>query len=78
MSEYEDRLGELSRLQQTSSVAEYMARFETLLNEVDGQNEEALILYFIRGLKPEIKKQLKINRPNTLRKVLAKQTKASR
>lgn len=70
-SEFEDKLEELSRLQQTSTVAEYMSRFEALLNEVDGQSEETLISYFIGGLKAEIKKQLKVNRPATLRKALA-------
>lgn len=70
VSDYEDKLEELSRLQQTSIVAEYMTRFETLLNEVDGQIEETLISFFIGGLKPEIKRQLKLNRPTTLRKAL--------
>lgn len=48
-----------------------MARIEDLLNEVDSQNEETLIFYFIRDLVVEIKRQLKLNRPNTLRKALA-------
>lgn len=68
-SPFEDKLEELSRLQQTTTVAEYMARFEVLMNEVD-QSEEALISYFVRGLKQEMKKQLKINRPTNLRRAL--------
>lgn len=47
-----------------------MGRFETLLNEVTSQNEETLLTYFIGGLKPEIKNQLKINWPTSLRKAL--------
>lgn len=70
-SVFEDKLEELSRLQQTTSVAEYMARFEALLNDVSGQSEETLLTIFIGGLKQEIKNQLKINRPTTLRKALA-------
>lgn len=35
-STFEDKLEELSRLQQTTTVAEYMARFEALLNKVEG------------------------------------------
>lgn len=71
VSDYEDKLEELSQLQQISMVTEYMARFETLLNEVDGQNEEILITYFIGGFKPEFKRQLKLNWSDTLRKALA-------
>lgn len=46
-SAFDDKLEELSRLVQTSTMAEYMGRFEALLNEVEGQNEESLISYFI-------------------------------
>lgn len=35
-----ERYEELSWIQHTSTVAEYMGRFEILLNEVEGQNEE--------------------------------------
>lgn len=62
---FDDKLEDLSRLQQTGTVAEYMAQFEGLLNEVEGQSEETLITFFIGGLKAEIKGQLKINRPAT-------------
>lgn len=48
-----------------------MAQFESLLNEVEGQTEDTLITFFIGGLKPKIKSQLKITRPTTLRKALA-------
>lgn len=70
-SAFDDKLEELSRLVQTSTMAEYMGRFEALLNEVEGQNEESLISYFIWGLKLEIKNHLKINRPTSLRRALA-------
>lgn len=71
MSTFGDRLEELSRLQQTGTVTAYMAQFESLLNEVEGQTEDTLITFFIGGLKPKIKSQLKITRPTTLRKALA-------
>lgn len=70
-SAFEDKLEELSRLQQTGTVAAYMAQFEKLLNEVEGQTEESLITFFIGGLKPDIKNQLKIARLLSLRKALA-------
>lgn len=69
-SPFDNMLEELLRLQQTTTVSEYMARFEALMNEVD-QTEETLINYFIGGLKTEIKKQLKVTRPISLRKALA-------
>lgn len=73
-SPFEDKLEELSRLQQTTTVAEYMARFEVLMNEID-QSEEALISYFVGGLKQDrltnLKKQLKVNRLTNLRRALA-------
>lgn len=50
-SAFDDKLEELSRLQQISTIAEYMTRFEKLLNEVSGQSEETLISFFIGGLK---------------------------
>lgn len=70
-SAFDDKLEDLSRLQQTGTVDEYMAKFENLLNKVEGQSEEALITFFIGELKTEIKSQLKIARPPTLRKALA-------
>lgn len=69
-SAFDDKLEELSRLQQTGTVAAYMAQFENLLNEVEGQTKEALITFFIGGLKLEIKNQLKIMRPTSLWKAL--------
>lgn len=48
-----------------------MAKFESLLNKVKGQSKEALITFFIGDLKSEIRSQLKIARPTTLRKDLA-------
>lgn len=36
-------------------MADFMFQFETLMNEVEGQSEEALISFFIGGLKPDIK-----------------------
>lgn len=43
---FEDKFEEPTRLQQTSTVVEYIGRFEALLNEVDNQDEKSLIIYF--------------------------------
>lgn len=66
-SVYVDKLQELSRLQQTSSVVVYLEQFEELLNGVTDQSEAALISFFIGGLKPELKRELKITEPTSLR-----------
>lgn len=64
---FEDKLEELTRLQQTSTVANYIDRFEALLNKVDEQDEKSLITYFEGGLMKELRRQLKISRLGTLR-----------
>lgn len=50
-----------------STVADYLERFEELLNEVKRQSEQTLITYFVGGLCPEIKSKLKMLKPVTLR-----------
>lgn len=46
-TEYKNKLEDLSRLQQTSTVEEYLEKFEKLLNDVAGQSEHTLITYFV-------------------------------
>lgn len=70
-SAFEDKLAQLSRLQQVTTVAAYMAQFERLMNEVQGQSEEALIGFFIEGLKSKIQDDMLVRRPVTLRRALA-------
>lgn len=68
---FEDKLEDLTRLRQTSTMDEYIYRFEALLNEVDSQDEKALITYFGGGLTDDLRQQLKINRPRTLHEAFA-------
>lgn len=63
---YEDSQGELSKLTQTSSVAEFQTTFENLMNKVDGISEPLLISLFISGLKSDIRRELSFSKPNTL------------
>lgn len=65
-SNYEDKLPELSRLQQTSSMAQYLNQFEELLNEVEEQSEGSLITFFIGGLQSELSNDLRVTQPQTL------------
>lgn len=67
MADFEDLLEDLSRLQQTSSIAVYLEKFEALLNEVEGQFMNTLIMYFVGGgLRSDIKSELRIMKPTTL------------
>lgn len=68
---FDDELEEQLQLQQMMTVTEYMTQFESLLNEVVGQIEGSLISFYIGGFKLEIKFELKIVHPMTLRKALA-------
>ncbi|XP_077233660.1 uncharacterized protein LOC143875969 [Tasmannia lanceolata] len=63
---YEDPKGELSKLHQQSSVADYQSRFETASNKVSGLSEAFLISFFISGLKPDLKRELQIAQPTSL------------
>lgn len=68
---YVNKLEELSRLQQTSSLVAYLDKFEELLNDVDEQSEGTLITYFVGGLRADLKSELKILNPKTLRQAFA-------
>lgn len=65
---FDDKLEELSWLYQVSNVVAYMAQFEGMMNEVEDQSEEALITFFLGGLKSETRNQLKLQRSASLRK----------
>lgn len=62
MADFENKLEDLSRLPQSSTVADFLEKFEELLNEMEGQSEQTLITYFMGELRPDIKSQLKILR----------------
>lgn len=65
-SMYEDHQGNLSKLTQTSTVAEFQSAFEELMNKVTGISEPLLISFFITGLKPDIRRELLFGRPTSL------------
>lgn len=52
---FEDAIGELTKLQQHSTVRVYQERFEELANRTSGLTEEFFVSCFISGLKEEIK-----------------------
>lgn len=68
---YEDPQGNLSKLTQTSTVAEFQSAFEDLMNRVTGISEPLLISFFITGLKPDIRRELLFSRPSSLMEAFA-------
>nr|GME02199.1 Transposon Ty3-G Gag-Pol polyprotein [Ipomoea batatas] len=65
-SQLVDYQGQLSKLTQTSAVADYRASFERLLNKVSGIYEPVLISMFIAGLKHELQQDLLLAKPTSL------------
>lgn len=65
-SVYEDHQGNLSKLSQTSTVAEFQTEFEELMNLITGIPEHLLISFFIAGLRPHLRREMLLQRPTTL------------
>ena len=70
-SMYEDHEGNLSKLTQTSTVADFQSAFEDLMNKFTGISEPLLISFFITGLKPDIRRELLFTRPTSLMEAFA-------
>ncbi|KAH9678316.1 hypothetical protein KPL71_025660 [Citrus sinensis] len=68
---YEDPQGNLSKLSQTTTVAEFQTAFENLMNRVTGISEPLLISFYITGLKPDIRRELLFARPSSLMEAFA-------
>ena len=63
---YEDYIGALSKLQLTTSIADYQTKLEDLSTKVHGLAEQLLIRFFISGLKFELKRELLVAQPQSL------------
>ena len=70
-STYEDVEGDLSKLSQTGTVADFQALFEDLMNKVSGISESLLISFFITGLKRNLRCELQFHRPASLMEAFA-------
>ncbi|KAL5823102.1 hypothetical protein ACOSQ4_021002 [Xanthoceras sorbifolium] len=68
---YEDHQGNLSKLTQKSTVAEFQTEFEDLMNKVTGISEPLLISIFITGLRSDIRRELLLSRPTSLMEAFA-------
>lgn len=67
---YEDVVGELTKLKQTSSVRDYQEQFEILANKTQGLPEHFFTSCFISGLKKEIRANVLMFKPtNTMQAI---------
>jgi hypothetical protein len=65
-SDYDDLVGEFTKLQQTSTVDEYQSQFEVLSNRTPGLTEYFRVSSFISGLKEEVRIMVTMLKPTTL------------
>ncbi|MCI10462.1 hypothetical protein A2U01_0031555, partial [Trifolium medium] len=63
---YDDPRGKLFKLQQTSSVTEYLSEFETLANRIVGLSPSDLLSCFVSGLKTEVRREVLAQQPRDL------------
>jgi hypothetical protein len=63
---YDDPKGNLFKLTQSGSVAEYLAEFESLANRIVGLSPMDLLSCFISGLKIEIRREVLAQQPCSL------------
>ena len=68
---YEDHVGRLATLTQTTSVEAYQTAFESSLLKVSSVEDSTLTSLFIAGLKPAIKHELLTKRPSSLQDACA-------
>ncbi|KAG6484232.1 hypothetical protein ZIOFF_061027 [Zingiber officinale] len=70
-SGYENVDGELAKIRQTSTVLEYQGRFERLSNRTRDWSEKQLLGTFIEGLRLDIRREVKMNQPRTMKAALS-------
>ncbi|VFR00018.1 unnamed protein product [Cuscuta campestris] len=68
---YENYIGLLSKLTQTSTVMEYQAAFEAILNKVSGVPDATLIAMYVAGLKQPLRREVNLRNPSTLQSTFA-------
>jgi len=70
-STYEDPTRLLCKLQQRSSVSEYLSEFESLANRVVGLPATFVLSCFISGLNPSIRREVQVRQPVSLAQAVA-------
>lgn len=69
---YDDPLGRISKLVQTSTEAKFSAEFEELMTRITGVTEHMFMNSFLWGLKMEIRWELLMQPPQSLAEAMAK------
>ncbi|XP_047258257.1 uncharacterized protein LOC124890465, partial [Capsicum annuum] len=64
--ELEDPEGRLAKLCQTSTIADYQARFEAVANETGDIPDTLMVKLFVSGLRLDIKTNVLVHKPSTL------------
>jgi Ty3 transposon capsid-like protein/Zinc knuckle len=57
---------QLRELKQDAEVREYIGRFSDILGQVDSMTEVGKVAYFVAGLKPDLRYEIRRQRPSTL------------
>ncbi|KAG6476184.1 hypothetical protein ZIOFF_065420 [Zingiber officinale] len=70
-SGYENVDGELAKIRQTSTVLEYQGQFERLSNRTRDWSEKQLLGTFIEALRLDIRREVKMNQPRTMKAALS-------
>ncbi|VFQ86273.1 unnamed protein product [Cuscuta campestris] len=68
---YENYIGLLSKLHQTTTVMEYQSSFETILNKVSGVPEPTLVAMYVAGLKQPVQREVNLRTLGTLQEAFA-------
>lgn len=63
---YDDPVGCITKLVQTSTVAKFWAEFEMLMTRITGVSEQMFLNFFLWGLKMEIMRELLMHPPHSL------------
>ena len=66
-----DFFGVLSKMCQTTTVADFRTNFERVLNRVTNATEEQLIAIWTAGLKPPLNRELELRKPLTLQQAFS-------
>ncbi|KAI4318180.1 hypothetical protein L6164_025983 [Bauhinia variegata] len=70
-SDFEDPIGTLFKLTQTSTVMNYQSQFESLANRITGLPPSSYLSCFISGLKPHIRREVLAFQPNSLSQAIS-------
>ncbi|VFQ84422.1 unnamed protein product [Cuscuta campestris] len=63
---YENYIGSLSKLQQTSTILAYQTAFEAILNKISGVPEPTLVAMYVSGLRSPVQREVNLRNPRTL------------